>query len=74
MTTAQMKKYIADGGINERLTHIYGEAAVEAQKARYSAAIDEFAAIYGADRALPIRCRSAGQNFLYCPLLFPSAS
>ena len=54
MTTAQMKKYIADGGINERLTYIYGEAAVEAQKARYSAAIDEFAAIYGADREITL--------------------
>jgi galactokinase len=49
-----MKKYIADGGINATLTHIYGEAAIDMQKARYSAAIDEFAAIYGADREITL--------------------
>ena len=50
MNANQMKAHIANGGIDNVLTHIYGEAAVCAQKARYSAAIDEFAAIYGADR------------------------
>ena len=50
MNTAQMKAHIANGGIDARITYIYGEAALEAQKARYAAAIDEFAAIYGADR------------------------
>ena len=54
MNTSQMKQYIAEGGINVTLTHIYGEAAVEMQKARYSAAIDEFAAIYGADRDITL--------------------
>ena len=54
MNTLQMKQYIADGGIDATLTHIYGEAAVGAQKARYSAAIDEFAAIYGADREISL--------------------
>ena len=54
MNTLQMKKYIADGGINATLTHIYGEAAIDMQKARYSAAIDEFAAIYGADREITL--------------------
>ena len=49
-----MKKYIADGGINATLAHVYGDAAVEAQKARYSKAIDEFAAIYGADRQITL--------------------
>jgi galactokinase len=49
-----MKKYIADGGINATLTHIYGEAAIDMQKARYSDAIDEFAAIYGADREITL--------------------
>ena len=50
MNANEMKLHIANGGIDSVLTHIYGEAAVAAQKARYSAAIDEFAAIYGADR------------------------
>ena len=54
MNTNQMKQYIAEGGINATLTHIYGEAAVSAQKARYSAAIDEFAAIYGEDREITL--------------------
>ena len=54
MNTSQMKQYIAEGGINVTLTHIYGEAAVEMQKARYCAAIDEFASIYGADRDITL--------------------
>ena len=51
MNTNQMKAHIANGGIDAVLAHVYGDAAVEAQKARYSATIDEFAAIYGADRS-----------------------
>ena len=54
MNTSQMKKYISDGGIDAKLAHVYGDAAVEAQKARYCAAIDEFATIYGADRDITL--------------------
>ena len=54
MNSAQMKAYLKDGGLNARLTYIYGEAALEAQKARYAKAIDEFAAIYGADREISL--------------------
>ena len=54
MNTAQMKKYIAEGGIDERITYVYGASALDAQKARYSKAIDEFAAIYGADREITL--------------------
>ena len=54
MTTAQMKKYIAEGGIDERITYVYGASALDAQKARYRKAIDEFAAIYGADREITL--------------------
>ena len=54
MNTAQMKKYIAEGGIDATFSHIYGEAAVMAQRARYSAAIDEFASIYGAEREITL--------------------
>ena len=54
MNTNQMKSHIANGGIDSVLTHIYGEAAVSAQKARYAAAIDEFAAIYGEDRDITL--------------------
>ncbi len=54
MNTFEMKKHIADGGIDSTLTHIYGEAALGFQKARYTKAIDEFAAIYGADREISL--------------------
>ena len=54
MNSNQMKTHIANGGIDSVLEHIYGAAAVSAQKARYSAAIDEFAAIYGADRDISL--------------------
>lgn len=54
MNIQQMKAHIAAGGIDNVLTHIYGEAAVSAQKARYAAAIDEFAAIYGEDRDITL--------------------
>ena len=47
MNTVEMKKYIAEGGINAKITHVYGEGALEAQKARYTKAIDEFVNIYG---------------------------
>lgn len=54
MNTTQMKAHIANGGIDERLTYIYGVEAVPMQKARYSKAIDEFAAIYGEDREITL--------------------
>ena len=54
MTTQQMKQHILAGGLDERLTYIYGAQALEAQKARYTKAIDEFAAIYGADREVTL--------------------
>ena len=50
MNTSALKKHISDGGLDGVFAHIYGEAAVDAQKARYIKAIDEFAEIYGADR------------------------
>ena len=65
MNTTQMKAHIASGGIDARLAYIYGEAAVAAQKARYSAAIDEFAAIYGADREITLYS-VAGRSELLC--------
>ena len=54
MNANQMKTHIANGGIDSVLAHIYGQAAVCSQKARYAAAIDEFAAIYGADRDISL--------------------
>ena len=54
MNTEQMKKHIADGGIDRTLVHIYGEDAVALQKARYERAIEEFAKLYGADREITL--------------------
>ena len=54
MNTVEMKKYIAEGGIDKAVIHIYGEGALEFQKARYAKAVDEFAAIYGKDREVSL--------------------
>ena len=54
MNTKEMKNHIASGGIDAVLAHVYGDAAVCAQRARYSGAIDEFARIYGADREITL--------------------
>ncbi len=45
-----LKSALLEGKFDERLAYIYGEAALEKQKARYAAAVDAFAEIYGADR------------------------
>ena len=50
MKTAELKAALLGGQFDERLTYIYGESALAAQKARYATAVDNFAAIYGADR------------------------
>ena len=52
MNVNEMKANIANGGIDSVLAHIYGESAVSAQKARYAAAIDEFAKLYGENREI----------------------
>ena len=50
MKTAELKSALLGGAFDQRFTYIYGAAAVEAQKARYAAAVDAFASVYGADR------------------------
>ena len=50
MNTVELKVAILGGKFDERFTYIYGESALSAQKARYAAAVDAFAAIYGTDR------------------------
>ena len=54
MNTKQLKAHIAAGGLNDVFTHLYGETAVESQKARYQKAIDEFATLYGEDREVTL--------------------
>ena len=50
MKINELKSALLNGSYDKRLTYIYGEAALEHQKARYAAAIDKFATVYGADR------------------------
>ena len=50
MKTAELKAAILGGKFDERFTYIYGATALDAQKARYAAAVDTFASIYGTDR------------------------
>ncbi|MBQ8441637.1 MAG: galactokinase [Clostridia bacterium] len=50
MKIADLKAAVLGGAFDQRFAYIYGEAAVQAQKMRYAAAIDSFADIYGTDR------------------------
>ena len=47
MRTAELKKYIEGGALDARLTALYGDAALTAQRVRYVAAVEAFAALYG---------------------------
>ncbi len=47
MNTSKTKEQIFSGALDATFSYIYGESAVEAQRVRYAAAIDEFAKIYG---------------------------
>ena len=50
MKTTELKKALATGGLDGRLSEIYGAQALAAQKARYLRAVEEFEALYGRDR------------------------
>lgn len=54
MNSEKMTAFIADGGLDEKLTYLYGRDAVEFQKKRYTDAVNEFAAIYGSDREISL--------------------
>lgn len=47
MKTTELKKYIENGALDTRLRALYGEAAADAQRARYLKAVASFAALYG---------------------------
>lgn len=50
MNTQEMLEKLNRGGLDARLTALYGAEALEKEKARYGKAIAEFSALYGADR------------------------
>ncbi|MBR6791199.1 MAG: galactokinase [Oscillospiraceae bacterium] len=54
MNAISLKKHIADGGLDRMLTTLYGAAALEAQKARYIEAVDQFTEIFGDREGLRI--------------------
>ena len=54
MKTAELKSALLAGKFDDRFAYIYGAGAVEAQKARYAAAVDAFSSIYGSDREVAL--------------------
>ena len=54
MKTAELKSALLEGKFDERFAYIYGAGAVEAQRARYAAAVDAFSSIYGSDREVAL--------------------
>lgn len=50
MNTTELKNKLKTGGLDARLTALYGSEALAAQKARYEKAIAEFEALYGTGR------------------------
>ena len=54
MKLIDMKNALCAGDFNARLAEVYGADAVAAQQARYAKAMDEFAALYGADREVAL--------------------
>jgi len=50
MKTYELKAALLGGEFDARFAYIYGEDAVAAQRARYAAAVDAFASLYGEDR------------------------
>ena len=50
MKLTDMKNALLAGEFDARLSEVYGADAVSAQQVRYAKALDEFAALYGADR------------------------
>ena len=45
---------IANGSLDERFRHIYGDAAVTAERERYTDALFAFAGLYGEDREVTL--------------------
>ena len=52
MNTSEMIKHIASGALDARFIALYGAEHLDATKARYEAAIANFAELYGADREI----------------------
>ncbi|MBQ3482565.1 MAG: galactokinase [Clostridia bacterium] len=54
MNTIELTKAVRRGTLDTRLAALYGKEALELQRARYAKAIDEFAALYGAEREISL--------------------
>ncbi len=67
MKTQEWITYVNNGGLDARLVALYGVDSVEAQRTRYTEAIEAFASLYGADReialfSVPGRSEIAGNH------------
>ena len=54
MNTAQMLSALATGRLNAKLTSLYGAENLDFQINRFTAAIEKFAALFGADREIEL--------------------
>lgn len=54
MNTKELLTYIENGSLDNRLVTLYGEENINFQRHRYAEAIEEFAALYGADREVSL--------------------
>lgn len=54
MNVKALLNEIANGSLDEKLRHLYGDAAVLAERTRYSDALASFAELYGADREVTL--------------------
>ncbi len=54
MNCIEMLDVLNDGGLDDRLSEIYGEGGIDYQRARYSSAVSEFSKLYGQDREISL--------------------
>ena len=54
MKLLDIKQALQAGELDARLAQVYGDDAVAAQRARYAAAMDSFAALYGTEREVSL--------------------
>ncbi len=54
MKAQELKQYISAGKLDDTLTALYGGEAVAPQRSRYTSAVENFTALYGADGELSL--------------------
>ena len=54
MNSKELAAYIEKGGLDEKLTDLYGADAVDAQRSRYSSLVSDFGSRYGNERPVSL--------------------